>query len=331
MIVCCGEALIDMVPIKALVGQKPDAETGFIPCPGGSPYNTALALGRLGVPVQFLGRLSRDFFGERLITKLIQNQVGTGLIIRSSEPSTLAFVHIEAGKEPQYLFYTEGTADRSLTTADIPGRLPEETRCILFGSIAMTMEPVASAIESLIFREHTQAARQGKERPVISLDPNIRPFMIRDREAYRNRFETWLRAVSILKISAEDMAYIYPDQDLKAAIERALNLGVRLALLTQGSAGALALLRRERDELLQVTVPGFPVTVADTIGAGDTFHGAFLAWLELHGRMSPSQVASLTRGELSEALGFANKAAALVCTRHGANPPALAEIEALKD
>ncbi|MDR0630030.1 MAG: carbohydrate kinase [Treponema sp.] len=329
MIVCCGEALIDMVPVKVPAGKKPDTETGFLPYPGGSPYNTALTLGRLGVPVQFLGRLSRDFFGEHLMARLIQNQVRIDFIIRSGEPSTLAFVHIEAGKEPQYVFYTEGTADRSLRPRDIPGRLPEETRCILFGSIAMTLEPVASAIESLIFREHT--SKQGRERLLISLDPNIRPFMIPDRKAYIHRFETWLRVVSILKMSAEDLAYIYPDRDRDAAVERVLSRGVRLVLLTQGAAGALALLRGEGNEVLQVQVPGFPVTVADTIGAGDTFHGAFIAWLELHDRLSPSQVASLTRAELSEALGFANKAASLVCTRYGANPPTLAEVKAVKD
>lgn len=329
MIVCCGEALIDMVPVKVPAGKKPDTETGFLPYPGGSPYNTALTLGRLGVPVQFLGRLSRDFFGEHLMARLIQNQVRIDFIIRSGEPSTLAFVHIEAGKEPQYVFYTEGTADRSLRPRDIPGRLPKETRCILFGSIAMTLEPVASAIESLIFREHT--SKQGRERLLISLDPNIRPFMIPDRKAYIHRFETWLRVVSILKMSAEDLAYIYPDRDRDAAVERVLSRGVRLVLLTQGAAGALALLRGEGDEVLQVQVPGFPVTVADTIGAGDTFHGAFIAWLELHDRLSPSQVASLTRAELSEALGFANKAASLVCTRYGANPPTLAEVKAVKD
>lgn len=329
MIVCCGEALIDMVPVKVPAGKNPDTETGFLPYPGGSPYNTALTLGRLGVPVQFLGRLSRDFFGEHLMARLIQNQVRIDFIIRSGEPSTLAFVHIEAGKEPQYVFYTEGTADRSLRPRDIPGRLPEETRCILFGSIAMTLEPVASAIESLIFREHTP--KQGRERLLISLDPNIRPSMIPDREAYIHRFETWLRVVSILKMSAEDLAYIYPDRDRDAAVERVLSRGVRLVLLTQGAAGALALLRGEGDEVLQVQVPGFPVTVADTIGAGDTFHGAFIAWLELHDRLSPSHVASLTRAELSEALGFANKAASLVCTRYGANPPTLAEVKAVKD
>jgi fructokinase len=192
----------------------------------------------------------------------------------------------------------------------------------------MTMEPLASAMESLIFREHTQARKQGREQPLISLDPNIRPFMIPCREAYIHRFETWLKVVSILKLSAEDLAYIYPDQDLNTALERVLTLGVRLVLLTQGSAGAGALLRRDQGEALRVHCPGFPVTLADTIAAGDTFHGAFLAWLCFHGLMSPSQVAALTGAELTEALGFANKAASLVCTRHGANPPSRAELAA---
>jgi fructokinase len=326
MIVCCGEALIDMVPAEVLTGGNSETKTGFLPYSGGSPYNTALAIGRLGVPVQFLGRLSRDFFGERLISGLIQNQVGTDLIVRSGEPSTLAFVHLEGGKEPQYVFYTEGTADRSLNQADIPDELPEETRCILFGSIAMTMEPVASSIESLISREH---AKDNRTR-IISLDPNIRPWMILDQEAYTHRFETWLGSATILKVSAEDFAYIYPGLSLDASMERVLHLGPCLVILTLGAAGTWALLCRDGDERIQVRVPGFSVRVADTIGAGDTFHGAFLSWLELKDKMSIPRLASLTQRELCDALNFANKAAALVCTRYGANPPTLAEIEAFK-
>jgi fructokinase len=326
MIVCCGEALIDMVPVEVPAGENSETKTGFLPYPGGSPYNTALAIGRLGVPVQFLGRLSMDFFGERLITRLIQNQVGTDLIVRSGEPSTLAFVHLEGGKEPQYVFYTQGTADRSLSQVDIPDGLPEDTRCILFGSIAMTMEPVASAIESLIFLEHTQ----GKNTRLISLDPNIRPWMIHDREAYMNRFETWLGSTTILKVSAEDFAYLYPGLSLEASMERVLNLGPCLVLLTLGAAGTWALLCRDGDERIRVRAPGCTVNVADTIGAGDTFHGAFLSWLELNGNMSLSRLASLTQGELCDALNFANKAAALVCTRHGANPPTRAEVAAFQ-
>ncbi|MDR3342169.1 MAG: carbohydrate kinase [Treponema sp.] len=317
MIVCCGEALIDMLPFNG--------GTGFLPCPGGSPYNTAIAIGKLGVPVAFLGRLSRDFFGDLLINRLMQHAVGTGLIVRSGEHSTLAFVKLEQGTEPQYVFYTEGTADRSLSPADIPLKLPEETRCILFGSIAMTMEPVASAIESLVFREHTR----GDDGPVISVDPNIRPFMIRDREAYIKRFETWAAAVTIVKISEVDLAFMYPGVGTVQSMENILRLGPLLVITTRGHEGAIGLLRQDDRGILRVSAPVVDLPVVDTIGAGDTFHGAFLAWLEREEKMSRTGLASLTEAALYKALFFANQAASLVCSRQGADPPTYAEVEAL--
>ena len=329
MILCCGEALIDMVPLEVsqTQGEKPLPQGGtvFSPCPGGSPYNTALAIGRLGVAVRFMGRLSRDFFGDLLIDHLAANKVETDLIILSGEHSTLAFVKLEAGKEPRYVFYTEGTADRSFAPADLPATLPEEIRCILFGSIAMTMEPVATAIESLVFREGGRGARG----PVISVDPNIRPFMIHDREAYRKRFEGWIAGSTIVKISSADVDFIYPGLALEAALLRLLNMGPRLVVSTLGPEGALALLRRNEGVIIRVSAPVADVPVVDTIGAGDTFHGALLSWLELKGNMSRSRLISLTEGELRDALFFANKAASLVCARHGADPPTLAEVEAL--
>jgi fructokinase len=193
MIICCGEALIDMVrtPVTGF-------GDGFLPLPGGSPYKTAIAVGRLGVPVAFLGRISTDFFGDMLVSRLKENHVSDSLVIRSDLHSTLAFVKLEQGEEPQYVFYTEGTANRSFSAEDLPDELPAGTGCLLFGSIAMTMEPIATTIETLIFRH------RGKESPVISFDPNIRPFMIKDREAYIKRFETWAAASTIAKISAAD-------------------------------------------------------------------------------------------------------------------------------
>jgi fructokinase len=315
MILCCGEALIDMVP----------REAGFIPCAGGCPYNTAVAIGRLGAPAAFLGRLSTDFFGELLIKRLKENGVRTDLIIRSSQNSTLAFVKLEEAKEPQYVFYAEGTADRSFSTGDLPPRLPPETRCIVFGSISMTMEPVASAVESLIFRE----AEKKSAGPVISMDPNIRPFLIRDRAAYTARFERWAAAAVIVKISGADFDFIYPGLAPEASLQKVLSMGPRLALSTLGAEGALALLRRDDGSQIRVKAPAVDVPVADTIGAGDTFHGAFLAWLELKGKMSRSALAALGKEELYEALFFANKAASIVCSRRGAEPPTWDEMEAL--
>ncbi|MDR2185463.1 MAG: carbohydrate kinase [Treponema sp.] len=331
MILCCGEALIDMLPRR--IGMLPEEQggdsgtggTAFLPCPGGSPYNTAIAIGRLGVPVGFLGKLSTDFFGDILVRRLVENGVSADCILRSGENSTLAFVKLDQGAEPQYVFYTEGSADRSLSPADLPPALPGALDCILFGSISMTMEPVASAIESLIRRE----AARGSGAPVISLDPNIRPFMIRSRESYVRRFEGWLRDTVIAKVSEADLDFIYPGQGPEEALEGILARGPLLGVSTLGPRGAVALLKREDGSLLRAEAPVADLPVADTIGAGDTFHGAFLAWLERHGRMSRSALAALGEAELSEALFFANKAASLVCSRRGAEPPTLGEVEQL--
>jgi fructokinase len=272
--------------------------------------------------VSFLARLSRDFFGDILLRRLEENGVGTGLVVRSGEPSTLAFVKLEPGEEPRYAFYTGGTADRSLSPEDLPPALPPETRCITFGSIAMTMEPVAGTIEALLRRE----GARGEGSPVISLDPNVRPFMIPDRGAYVKRFEGWLALSSIAKISAGDFGFIYPGLGLEAALERVLAGGPVLALCTLGARGARALLRREGGGILRVEAPVLDLPVADTIGAGDTFHGAFLSALHRGGKLSRKALASLSEGELYDALFFANRAASLVCSRRGADPPTLAEL-----
>jgi fructokinase len=258
-----------------------------------------------------------------LVRRLSQNAVGTDWVIRSGENSTLAFVKLEPGKEPAYVFYTQGSADSSLSPGDLPPGLPPEIRCILFGSIAMTMEPIATAIETLIFRENTP---QG---PVISLDPNIRPFMIRDRDAYIKRFEGWVGASTIAKISKADFDFIYPGLGLEKSLEKILTLGPRMALTTLGPEGARALLLKEGGVVLDVSAPVVDLPVADTIGAGDTFHGAFLSWLEGAGKMSREGLLSLTETELYGALFFANKAASLVCSRKGADPPLRSEVEAL--
>jgi len=317
MIICCGEALIDMVRI-----QVPPAGEGFLPLPGGSPYNTAIAIGRLGAPVSFLGRFSTDFFGDALVSRLSENNVSCNLITRCERHSTLAFVKLEQGKEPQYVFYTEESADRSFSTEDLPPSLPPETSCILFGSISMTMEPVASTIETLIFR-----AVKDVKRPVISFDPNIRPFMIRDKAAYIKSFEKWAAASVIVKISAADLEFIYPGLAPDQALRKINAMGPALVIGTMGREGAAALLRRDDAGLVRADARAIPVTVADTIGAGDTFHGAFLSWLEHKGKMSRPAIMNMSEAELRDALFFANKAAAIVCSRRGADPPALQEVE----
>ena len=326
MVICCGEALIDMIRSPASGSGE-----GFLPIPGGSPFNTAIAIGKLGAPVKYLGRLSTDFFGEILAKRLRDYHVGEELLSRSEFSTTLAFVKLAKGKEPQYSFYTEKTADLSLKPEDLPPKLPSDTNCIAFGSISMLIEPIASAIEALILREGTRkSADQMDGAPVISFDPNIRPFMIKNKDAYKEKFEKWVAASTIAKISQADFEFIYPKLTLEQAIQKTLTMGPRLVIGTQGVKGASALLRKNDGNVIKVSAPAVELPVVDTIGAGDCFHGAFLAWLELKGKMSRSALAALSETELYNALFFATKAASLVCSRQGAEAPSRREVESLK-
>jgi len=324
MIICCGEALIDMVPVRGKV-------EAFSPLPGGSPYNTAVAIGRLGVPVKFLGRISTDYFGEILMKRLQKSRVDEEFVKRTDQNSSLAFVRQEKGKEPDYLFYTEGSADRSLLPEDLPAKLPPETKCIMFGSISMTMEPIATTIESLVLREGTRRGMDQMEvSPVISFDPNIRPFMIKDRLLYMGKFEKWIAASTIAKISSEDSEFLYPKMEPEKALRKLLAMGPWLAVCTLGTKGALALLRRNDGSVVRASAPAIAVTVSDTVGAGDAFHGAFLSWLEINGKMSRSALPNLSETDLYNAVCFANKAASIACSRPGMDPPTRKEVESLK-
>ena len=316
MIVCAGEAVIDMVQTHV-----PGLGEVFLPLPGGCCYNTSIAIGRLGVPVTFLGRISTNFFGEIQAGRLRENNVKDNLLIRCGQNPILAFIRTEKGKDPQYAFYDEGTADRLLSAEELPHQLPADTTCIVFGSISMNMEPIASTIETMIMRE-------AERKMVIAFDPNIRPFMINDRNAYIKRFEKWISVCTIAKISSEDFGYIFPDMEPEEALRKIIDLGTRLAIVTLGPQGAAALLRRDDGSVTRAYAPAAPIgEVADTVGAGDTFQGAFLAWLEQRNKMSHNAIANLSENDLYDALVFANKAAAIVCTRRGAQPPTLEEIE----
>jgi fructokinase len=260
-----------------------------------------------------------------LLRRLTENHVGTDFISRSPRNTTLAFVSLAENREPQYVFYTADTADRSLSEKDIPSPLTEGISAVLFGSISMAMEPIASTIETFISR----IGDRGISGPVISFDPNIRAFMIADKDGYIRRFENCAALSTIVKISQADLDFIYPRLETEESLHKILSLGPRLVVLTLGPEGALALLRREKGGILRVKAPVVELPVIDTIGAGDTFHGALLTRLETQKRLSPSALAALTEEELYDAVYFANKAASLVCSVQGAAPPSLEEIEAL--
>jgi fructokinase len=311
MILCCGEALIDFVPLPEV--------RAYSPCPGGSVYNIAVGLGRLEVPVGFFCRLSSDYFGDLLLDYLAENEVDSSLCPRSDDPTTLAFVSLPGAEEeePRYMFYANGSADRNLTADSLP-QLPPKIRALHFGSISLVMEPGATALETLMQRESGQR--------IIALDPNVRPGLIDDREAYRRRFERWVGLVDILRLSQVDFDFMYPGRQIEPVIESWFELGLSLCIVTKGAEGA------QGSTAMGVTaVSAAPqVQVADTVGAGDTFLAAALAYLQQEGLLyQKEKIRNLTTAELQACLVYAGRAAAINCSRQGANPPYKHEMEIL--
>ncbi|HVV20548.1 MAG TPA: carbohydrate kinase [Pseudonocardiaceae bacterium] len=310
MIVVGGEALVDLVPAPATVR----GELGpLLPRLGGGPYNTAVALGRLGAPVAFLSRVSTDSFGDALLHRLDDSGVRTGFVQRGPEPTTLAVVTLADDGSARYAFYTRGTADRLVTD---PGPLPDDVTALSLGTLSLLLEPGASVYETMLRRE----SARGK---LTVLDPNIRAGLIDDPAAYRARFTSWLPDIGVLKVSEDDarwLADLSDDGDIDPVLERWLAAGVTAVVLTRGADG-LTVVTDDR-----VDVPSAPAKVADTIGAGDTVHAAVLAWLHGHDVRSARDVAKLDRAAWAEALGYAARAAAVTVSRVGAEPPYAAEL-----
>jgi fructokinase len=311
MIVVTGEALIDMNPID-LGGQ-----TAYLPHPGGSPYNVAMGVGRLGSPVWFLGRLSNDGFGQRLRSHLQDSQVNLDYVVEGSELTTLAMVTLSPSREPIFSFYCENTADRLLRPDHLPERLPEGA-LLHFGSISMLLEPTASTIEALVQRE--AGAR------LITLDPNVRPFLIPDKSAYLQRLQGWLALSDLVKVSQADLEWLYPGRPLEEVAAEWRSYGPELIVITRGGEGAMAL---SRQGFCQAAAPR--VEVADTVGAGDAFMGGALHWLEQHQVQQRTQLAALTQEQIVSMLAFSARVAALTCTRSGANPPWREEVSQAPD
>ncbi|ODM44576.1 carbohydrate kinase family protein [Cereibacter johrii] len=301
MILCCGEALIDMLPRETIAG-----EAAFAPYAGGAVFNTAIALGRLGAPVGFFSGLSTDLFGVQLAETLAASGVETDLCARSDRPTTLAFVRLTNG-QASYAFYDENTAGRLLATADLPA-LPDRVSTLFFGGISLVNEPAAATFEALMARE--AAGR------VTMLDPNIRPGFIADATVYRARIGRMIALADILKLSDEDLHWLEGPGEIPTLARGLLARGPKLVLVTEGAAGARAITATQ-DRFCAAT----PVQVADTVGAGDTFNAGVLAALHEAGALSGSALASLSPETLDAALSLGTRAAAVTVSRPGANPP----------
>ncbi|WGH79100.1 carbohydrate kinase family protein [Jannaschia ovalis] len=298
MILCAGEALIDMLP-----RETPDGDA-FLPVPGGAVFNTAIALGRLGAPVALHTGLSRDLFGRKLAQAMADSDVENRAAL-SDRPTTLAFVTLTDG-HAQYAFYDEGTAGRMLGLADAPSMKGIEA--LFIGGISLATEPCARAYEGLAI---------GHQHLPMMIDPNIRPNFIAHEAAFRARLERLLHAADIVKLSDEDMAW------LKMTPEDVLDHGAKVLCVTEGAKGVVAVTRRGT-----VRVKAQKVTVVDTVGAGDTFNAGFLAGLHRAGALAGLPEAAPADDILRDALDLGSRAAAVTVSRAGANPPWARELEA---
>lgn len=303
MILCCGEALIDMVAAPSLDG--PD---GFVPHSGGAVFNTAIALGRLGARAGMLTGLSRDMFGDQLADALKASDVDTTHIIRSNRPSTLAFVKLEDG-QASYSFFDENSAGRMIRPEDMP-ELPSDITALFFGGISLASDPSASAYAALL-------DRQGGPRAVM-IDPNIRPLFITDAEGYRRRMAAMISQADIVKVSDEDLNWLNPAPLTQAEkISAMLDTGPSVVIVTQGAEGAIATLA----DGTSITVPAVKTHVVDTIGAGDTFNAGFLAKLSDLDLLTPEALGTLDPDALRDAMTYGARVAAITVSRAGANPP----------
>ena len=306
MILCCGEALIDMLPRTTTVG-----EPAYAPYAGGAIFNTAIALGRLGMPTAFFTGLSSDRLGDVLRETLTASHVDFSPCAISARPTTVAFVKLVNGAAT-YAFYDEGTAGRMITKADLPV-LGDDCEALHFGAISLIPNPCGETYEALMEREYKSK--------VICLDPNIRPGFIQDKPAHMARINRMVAMSDIVKFSDEDLEWFGMEGDHDALAAEWLSRGPKLVVITKGADGAVGYTKT-----LKVTVPSERVTVVDTIGAGDTFDAGILASLKMQNLLTKAQVANLSEAAIHHALSLGAKTAAVTVSRAGANPPWAHEI-----
>jgi fructokinase len=301
-VVVGGECLIDRI-------TSPGGEVREVP--GGGPYNTARTVARLGVHAAYLGCISRDPLGERLVGELAADGVDLGLVVRTDAPSTIAHAMLDASGAASYRFESEGTAAPALDRSSALRALDASPSAVHVGTLGLVFEPVGTSLESL-----AAATPPGT---LVMLDPNARPSATPDADAWRARIRVIARRADIVRASTDDLAFLDPGRAPLDAAVVLLSDGAGLVIVTDGG-GPIQVLGPGRDPLV-VPVPLGPVV--DTVGAGDAFGGGFLAWWVERG---------LGRAELTdsapvlEATRFASRVAALTCARAGADPPRRTEV-----
>ncbi|MHA6491730.1 carbohydrate kinase family protein [Pseudomonas borbori] len=313
MYLVCGEALFD---VFSLASDARTSELTFKAIAGGSPFNVAIGVCRLGCAAALFGGISIDPLGARLRQVLNEEGVCGDYLVASDAPTTLAMVSVDAQGSPQYSFRGEGCADRQVRLEHLP-QLSERVRGIHVGSYSLVVTPIADTLLDLLRREGA--------RRLISLDPNIRLNPEPDIARWRQRVEAFAAHAHLIKVSEEDLALLYPDQDPQAVAQRWLGQHCQLVCLTHGSQGASVHSRTHG----HWQVPAEAVQTRDTVGAGDTFQAALLSYLARHGMDSPQGLAGISRAQLDAMLDLAVRAAALTCSRVGPDLPHWHELDAV--
>jgi fructokinase len=307
MILSCGDALIDFVPVRAADGRE-----AIRPAVGGSCLNIAVGVARLGIPTGFVGGISTDLFGRMIADHAAASNVDLRHATRSDHQTTLAFVRLIAG-ESQYAFYDTETASANWTYRR--GSIPfDAIDAVHIGSTTLVHDRGAAEAGALI--------ADAKATATISFDPNCRPNLVHDQPAYRARMGAFAANADIVRMSDVDFEYLFGEEDFAASAAALLAQGASLIVITRGTSGALAWHRTAG--AIEVGAPA--VDVVDTIGAGDSFQAALLFALHQLKRIERARLQTVGADDLRRALSFACKCAALTCTRAGADPPRRDEI-----
>ncbi|WP_439878769.1 carbohydrate kinase family protein [Pseudomonas prosekii] len=312
MYLVCGEALFDFFSEDDASGLA--SKVNFKAIAGGSPFNVAVGLRRLGVDSALFAGLSTDYLGRRLQQVLQEEGVRADYLVDFAAPTTLAMVAVGANGSPHYSFRGEGCADRQLRLEHLP-ELGPHVRGLHIGSFSLVVQPIADTLLALVGRE------SGKR--LISLDPNVRLNPEPNIDLWRSRIAELVELADLIKVSDEDLSLLYPEQDPQRVIESWLTHRCQLVFLTRGGEGASVFSRAHGSW----SVPACSVTIADTVGAGDTFQAALITWLTEQQLDSVDGVQRLSREQIDAMLKFAVQAAALTCGKTGPDLPYRHQLE----
>jgi fructokinase len=309
MLLSCGDALIDFLPVKSADGRD-----ALVPVVGGSCLNIAIGMARLGAAAGFVGGISTDLFGRMIADHALDSQVGLQYALRSDHQSTLAFVR-SVGGEPQYAFYDAETASRNWSYR--AGSIPfKDIAAVHVGSTTLVDDAGAAQTLALV--------KEARGSTSISFDPNCRPNLVRNKAGYVERMAVFAAAADVVRMSDVDFEYLHGDHDHGPRAKAMIEAGAGLVVVTRGERGVQAW--HGKAGTIEVEAP--KTVVVDTIGAGDSFQAALLYALHALGRIGGAALKQAGADELRRALSFAVTCAAFTCGRAGADPPRATELDA---